>query len=100
MSNAEKMIAAFLVFGLTFIIYFVFLEFNKNLLETTKTNNQDYEVSKLFTKDGCDVYRFRDAGYSRYFVKCENAQAGVSWSESCGKGCTNNVSVQTSNSDK
>lgn len=68
--------------------------------QAVETNNPNFEIDKLFTKDGCDVYRFRDAGYPRYFVKCENAQAGVSWSESCGKGCTNSVSVQTSNSDK
>lgn len=29
-----------------------------------------------------------------------NNQARVSWNESCGKGCTNNVTVQTGNSDK
>ena len=29
-----------------------------------------------------------------------NNQASVSWIESCGKGCTNNVSVQTSTTDK
>ena len=57
-------------------------------------------IDKLFTKDGCDVYRFRDAGSLRYFVNCGNNNAGVSWNESCGKRCTNNVSVQTSNSDK
>lgn len=30
----------------------------------------DFEVGKLFTVDSCTVYRFSDAGYSRYFTNC------------------------------
>jgi hypothetical protein len=74
--------------------------FGENAVETAKTNNPNFEIDKLFTKDGCDIYRFRDAGYNRYFVNCANNQASISWNESCGKGCTNNVSVQTNTSDK
>ena len=99
MNNISKELI-FIVCFVIFTTFLVFTDVNKKPIETTKTNNQDYDVNKLFTKDGCDVYRFHDAGYPRYFVNCGNNQASISWNVGCGKGCTNNVSVQTSNSDK
>lgn len=38
--------------------------------ESTATAG-DYAVDKLFVHDGCAVYRFRDKGEPRYFVKCD-----------------------------
>lgn len=38
--------------------------------ETTERVGVDFEVSTLFTKDGCTVYRFSDGGYNRYFTNC------------------------------
>ena len=47
-----------------------------------------FSVDRLFTHEGCTVYRFGDAGEYRYFTKCEGAAySGSSWSESrpCSK---------------
>ena len=41
-----------------------------------------YQVGKLFTVDGCSVYRFNDNGYNRYFTNCNGA---TQWSEPAGK---------------
>jgi len=68
-------------------------------LETTQTDNVEISVGKLFTKDGCTVYRFKDGGSSRYFVKCNSGQSSVEWSSSCGKGCTRQNSIPTDNAD-
>ena len=47
------------------------------------------EVARLFTHDGCTVYRFGDAGRFVYFSKCSE-KSEVFWNEvhSCGKNCT------------
>lgn len=37
--------------------------------EVTATKN-DYQVGKLFTVDGCSMYRFKDAGNYIYFSNC------------------------------
>lgn len=44
----------------------------------------DYQVDKLFTVEGCTVYRFLDSGGNKYFTNCSGTTA---WSEDCGKGC-------------
>jgi len=55
-----------------------------------------FQVDRLFTHDGCTVYRFVDEGYSRYFTRCTGAaSAGAAWRESCGKNCTRSVEVPT-----
>ncbi len=62
-------------------------------IETSATENAEIRVDKLFTKDGCTVYRFYDSG-SKYFVRCDGAAStSTQWSETCGKGCTRNVQV-------
>ena len=47
-----------------------------------------FEVARLFTHEGCTVYRFYDGG-SRYFANC-NGSATTSWRRAmpCGKNCT------------
>lgn len=49
-----------------------------------------YKVDRLFTVDGCTVYRFDDGGRSRYFTNC-GGSAMSEHTESCGKGCTRHV---------
>ena len=47
-----------------------------------------FNVDRLFTHEGCTVYRFDDAGEYRYFTKCDGAaSSSSSWSEArpCGK---------------
>lgn len=60
--------------------------------ESTQTVgvNGDYQVGKLFTVDGCTVYRFTDGGYSRYFTNCNGS---TQWNENCGKNCSRPMSV-------
>ena len=50
---------------------------------------RDFAVEKLFTHDGCTVYRFLDGSY-RYFTNCKGR---TEWTESCGKNCSREQSV-------
>ena len=58
--------------------------------ETSAHAGVDFVVEKLFTHDGCSVYRFRDSGYKRYFTNCTGS---TSWSENCGKGCVRTTGI-------
>jgi len=49
-----------------------------------------YEISTLFNHQGCTVYRFEDSLKTVYFTNCSGA---AHYQESCGKGCTRNVTV-------
>jgi hypothetical protein len=51
--------------------------------ERTSTENPDFQVDKLFTKDGITVYRFQDGCRSIYFTKNE-----TDWSETHNTGKT------------
>jgi hypothetical protein len=69
-------------------------------IATIETDNPAIKVNKLFTHDGCTVYRFIDSNY-QYFVKCTapagqviTAQQTIS-RESCGKNCVRSVTIQT-----
>ena len=55
---------------------------SKEAAETKRTDNENFRVERLFTVDGCTVYRFHDAGDARYFSSCAGA---VSWTETTGK---------------
>ena len=47
-------------------------------LKTEKTdNNFTYDVSYLFTHDGCDMYRFYDMGNYVYFTNCRGETSAV-----------------------
>lgn len=51
-----------------------------------------YQVVKLFEHDGCEMFRFIDAGFYRYFAKCGKAKSvSTERTENCGKGCTRRV---------
>ena len=60
-------------------------------IRTDSTENRSVPVALLFTKDGCNVYRFYDVGEARYFVTCPQArqigEAIGGEKRSCGKGC-------------
>lgn len=62
--------------------------------ESSTRVGRDFEVERLFTHDGCTVYRFNDY-YTRYFTRCEGVSvpSSVSWTESCGKNCKRPVEV-------
>jgi hypothetical protein len=48
-------------------------------LTTQPTNNAGFEVGLLFEHEGCRVFRFRDGGDRRYFVRCGDGSAHVEW---------------------
>jgi hypothetical protein len=52
-----------------------------------QTNNSEFELAKLFTHEGCSVYRFSDAGHYRYWADCRG-RISSDYTESCGKNCT------------
>jgi uncharacterized lipoprotein len=41
--------------------------------EQSQRVNASFTVDTLFTKDGCTVYRFYDAGSPRYFTNCSGS---------------------------
>lgn len=57
--------------------------------EVTRSAGNGYQVARLFTVDGCSVYRFRD-GSDRYFTNCSGS---TGWTETCGKHCTTEQGV-------
>ena len=57
--------------------------------ESTQEVGFGYKVEKLFTVDGCTVYRFSDGGY-KYFTNCKG---NVEWIENCGKACNREISI-------
>jgi len=50
----------------------------KEAEEVRPTGNINYQVDKLFTHEGCTVYRFDD-GKTIYYVKCENGETKTQW---------------------
>jgi hypothetical protein len=59
--------------------------------ETKRSDNENFKVDRLFTVDGCNVYRFRDAVTPVYFSSCAG---GTQWQERHGKS-TVDVEVPT-----
>jgi hypothetical protein len=49
------------------------------------SSNAGVKVERLFTTDGCTVYRFEDYGHYRYFVRCEGGMSHTQWQEGSGK---------------
>ena len=58
--------------------------------ETSTSVGVKFVVDKLFTHEGCTVYRFEDGGSKRYFTNCNGS---TSWQENCGKNCTRQVGI-------
>lgn len=58
--------------------------------ESTQKAGIDATVEKLFTVDGCTVYRFIDSGSRRYFTNCKGS---TQWTEGCGKNCSRDMGV-------
>lgn len=58
--------------------------------ESTQKAGIDATVERLFTVDGCTVYRFIDSGNKRYFTNCKGS---TQWSENCGKNCSRDVGI-------
>lgn len=60
-------------------------------VSVNSTNNPEIQIEKLFTHEGCTVYRFRD-GSTHYFTDCRGS---VSETHTCGKGCVRESEVPT-----
>ena len=62
--------------------------------ESVAHTGAGFTVERLFTHDGCTVYRFSDSS-KRYFTRCDGiaAQSTTTWQESCGKNCTRPVEI-------
>lgn len=58
-----------------------------------QTTNSDVKVEKLFSVDGCTVYRFEDWGRYHYFSNCDGS---ISHTVNCGKNCRYEESIKTS----
>jgi hypothetical protein len=58
--------------------------------ETSTPVGREFTVDKLFTFEGCTVYRFGDAGAMRYFTNCSGV---TNWTEQCGKNCARNMTI-------
>lgn len=58
--------------------------------ETSTSAGREFVVDKLFTHEGCTVYRFYDGGNSRYYTNC---QGSTTWREGCGKNCTRDMDI-------
>lgn len=69
---------------------------NSKSISSQQTDNPEIVVEKLFTKDGCTVYRFLD-GRRVYYVTCNSSEQPqiANWSESCGKNCVRDIQVTT-----
>ena len=63
--------------------------------ESVVRTGAGFTVERLFTHEGCTVFRFGDGGSIRYFTRCDGiaAQSTTTWQESCGKNCTRPVEV-------
>lgn len=64
----------------------------KQALGPTPTDNQHFEVERLFTVNGCTVYRFEDANRGHYFSSCKGSTASP---QNCGKGCVRDEEIPT-----
>ena len=67
--------------------------------EYSSPAGREFVVDRLFTHEGCTMYRFSDGGYPRYFAKCDgdSVTAQTEWREACGKNCARQEGITTSN---
>lgn len=61
----------------------------KQAAESSAVGKQ-FVVDKLFTHEGCTVYRFQDGGYYRYYTNCSGS---TNWTENCGKNCSRPMNI-------
>jgi hypothetical protein len=90
------------ILGITILIaiFFVFIGFltgcERKSLNSSMTNNPEFNAEKLFDYEGCSIYRFYDYGNAVYYSKC--LDYGVSETminESCGEGCIRERNIKT-----
>ena len=47
-----------------------------NKMRQEQAESQDYQVVRLFERDGCTVYSFYDNGRTHYFTNCNGSALG------------------------
>lgn len=57
-------------------------------IEDVQTGNSSVSATKLMTIEGCNVYRFFDAGHWIYTTICPSGRSQVSWNERRQSGKT------------
>ncbi len=62
----------------------------KDPVSSSRTDNAEVGLDKLFTHDGCSVYRFYDAGHFHYWADCRGT-VSTAYVQNCGKNCTRTV---------
>lgn len=58
----------------------------------SSTDNSQIPIDKMFTHEGCTIYRFDDAGHYHYWADCRGS---VSSTQTCGRNCTHEDGVPT-----
>lgn len=83
----QRLIEALIVIGMLVAIVgtVVYITRGAAPVSTSLTDNNAIHVEQLFTHEGCTMYRFHDAGYPRYYVRC-GAAAGTFWGETHSTG--------------
>lgn len=51
-----------------------------------------YKIERLFTFEGCTIYRFNDSGRTIHYTNCKGSTLE---SHSCGKSCSEETQVNT-----
>jgi len=74
------LIMTLVVIGISFVTSYIIISQDNPIL------NSSYDVNRLFTKDGCTVYRFMDKSAYHYFINC-NGSTIKNITEICGKNC-------------
>lgn len=82
---------------ITLAAAFVLVGCNKEPEEVTRVGS-DFEVGRLFTTDGCTVYRFSDGGRNVYFTNCTGSTC-YSYQSSNGKYVTTRQTEVMTTSD-
>jgi hypothetical protein len=81
--------------GKAILIMLFFTSCAKIAERQADSTKPDFDVEKLFTSEGCAVYRFYDAGHFRYFANCNGS---VNHTQQCGKNCTRTETIPTNKS--
>ena len=79
-----------LKYSLVLLLIIIITSCNEAGLEKTQTNNPNFNVELLFTKDSINVYRFEDGMHYHYFTKNLTIQ-----NIPCGKNCSYQETIKT-----
>lgn len=77
---SERVFEKVLFSTITIIIFIILIALLQSCCQKSQkvktvipTDNSDYQVSQLFTINGCKIYRFIDAEHYKYFTDCRGS---------------------------